>query len=109
MTQGLVLRLRLWDLLRWMLALNSTVLSDDQALKHFNAQERKRSTHRRLDWPKPVAHVSFRSLTEDAKRSLAYATQNCKNSNLTGETDRIRTLILTVTTAVRSHSTVVTS
>ena len=34
-----VLRLRLWDLLRWMLAANSTVLSDDLGLKHFNAQE----------------------------------------------------------------------
>ena len=38
-TQGLVLRLRLWDLFRWMLAVNSTVLSDDLGLKHFNAQE----------------------------------------------------------------------
>ena len=38
-TQGLVLRLRLWDLFRWMLAVNSTVLSDDLRLKHFNAQE----------------------------------------------------------------------
>ena len=27
-TQGRVLRLRLWDLLRWMLVVNSTVLSD---------------------------------------------------------------------------------
>ena len=35
-TQRLVLRLRLGDLLRWMVALNSTVLSDDQGLKHFN-------------------------------------------------------------------------
>ena len=37
--QGLVLRLRLWDLFRWMLAVNSTVLSDDLGLKQFNAQE----------------------------------------------------------------------
>ena len=35
-TQGLVLRLRLWHLLRWMLAVNSTVLSDGPGLKHFN-------------------------------------------------------------------------
>ena len=35
-TEGRVLRLRLWDLLRWMLAVNSTVLSDCPGLKHFN-------------------------------------------------------------------------
>ena len=31
-----VLRLRLWDLPCWMLAVNSTVLSDGQELNHFN-------------------------------------------------------------------------
>ena len=30
------LHLRLLDLLRWMLAVNSTVLSDEPGLKHFN-------------------------------------------------------------------------
>ena len=51
--------LRLLDLLRWMLAVNSTVLSDDPGLKHFNAREWKRSTQRRLSMPMAVAHVSF--------------------------------------------------
>ena len=36
MTQGRVLRLRPLDLLRWMLTMNSTVLSDGPGLKHFN-------------------------------------------------------------------------
>ena len=40
MIQGLVLRLRLWDLLCWMLAVNSTVLSDGPGLKHFNFEFR---------------------------------------------------------------------
>ena len=34
-----VARLRIWDQLRWMLAVNSTLLGDDPGLKHFNAQE----------------------------------------------------------------------
>ena len=36
MTQGQVLCQRLWDLLRWMLAVNSTVLSDGPGSKQFN-------------------------------------------------------------------------
>ena len=38
-TQGLVLRSRLWDLLRWMLAVNSTEVIDNPGLKYFNARE----------------------------------------------------------------------
>ena len=34
-----VARLRVWDQFRSMLAVNSTLLSDDPGLKHFNAQE----------------------------------------------------------------------
>ena len=45
---------------------------------------------------------------EDGKRPLAHATQNCKNSNQNGETNRIRTLIHTVTTPERSQLAIVT-
>ena len=38
-TELWVARLRVWDQFRSMLAVNSTLLSDDQGLKHFNAQE----------------------------------------------------------------------
>ena len=44
-TELWVARLRVWDQFRSMLAVNSTLLSDDQGLKHFNAQEWKRGTH----------------------------------------------------------------
>ena len=38
-TDLLVARLRVWDQLRSMLAVNSMLLSDDPGLKNFNAQE----------------------------------------------------------------------
>ena len=38
-TELWVARLRVWDQFRSMLAVNSTLLSDDPGLKHFNAQE----------------------------------------------------------------------
>ena len=38
-TELWVARLRVWDQFRSMLAVNSTLLSDDLGLKHFNAQE----------------------------------------------------------------------
>ena len=51
------------------------------------------------------SHMYF---AEDAKRSLAHATRNNKNSNQMSETSRIRTLVYAVTTAERSHSAIVT-
>ena len=47
-------------------------------------------------------------LSEDAKRPLAHATRNYKNSKQIGETSRIRTLNHTITMAERSHSAIVT-
>ena len=38
-TELWVARLRVWDRFRSMLAVNSTLLSDDPGLKHFDAQE----------------------------------------------------------------------
>ena len=46
-------------------------------------------------------------LSEDAKRSLAHATWNCKNSGFACEIVRMRTLNLAVTIDVRSHSAIV--
>ena len=46
--------------------------------------------------------------SEDAKRSLAHATQNCKNSIVAFETVRIRTLNHAVTIDVRSNLAIVT-
>ena len=51
---------------------NSTVLSDDLGSKHFNAQEWKRSTQRRLSTPMAVAHVSFGRC-----KKIAHATRKC--------------------------------
>ena len=51
------------------------------------------------------SHMYF---AEDAKRSLAHATRNNKNSNQMSEINRIRTLVFAVTTAERSHSAIVT-
>ena len=46
--------------------------------------------------------------SEDAKRPLAHVTSNIKNSKQMSETSRVRTRILSVTTAERSHSAIVT-
>ena len=45
--------------------------------------------------------------SEDAKRPLAHATRNCKNSNQSCETGKIRTLNHAITIEVRSHSAIV--
>ena len=47
-TELWVARLWVWDQFRSMLTVNSTLLCDDPGLKHFNAQEWKRGTHRQL-------------------------------------------------------------
>ena len=47
-------------------------------------------------------------LSEDAKRPLAHATRNNKNSKQMSETSTVRTRILTVTTAEVSQSAIVT-
>ena len=60
-----VARLRVWDQFRLMLAVNSTLLSDDPGLKHFNAQEWKRSTHRQLGLANGSCTCILRKMQKD--------------------------------------------
>ena len=76
-----VARLRVWDQFRLMLAVNSTLLSDDPGLKHFNAQEWKRSTHsqshRLLTFP--LGHCDFLRWNQIFAQSIYLLTKtwNC--------------------------------
>ena len=63
-----VARLRVWDQFRSMLAVNSTLLSDDLGLQHFYAQEWKRSTHWQLGLAKGSCTCILRKMQKD--RSL---------------------------------------
>ena len=84
-TQGLVLHPRLWDLLLWILAVNSTVLSDDPNVKLLM----HRSEREALKACKWQLHMY---LVKGAKRPLAHATSNYKHLNEIGETSRVQTL-----------------
>ena len=103
MTDLWVVRLRVWDQLRSMLAVNSTLLSDQNLNNLMHKSEREA-----LIGDLAGQWQLHMYLSEDPKRSLAHATLKCKISTPICETGRVRTLNHTVTIAERSHSATVT-
>ena len=77
-------------------------------VKMFSTSLRHRSEREALIGDLAGQWQSHMYPSEDAKRPLAHGTSNNKISNQTSETNRLRSLIHTATTAECSHSAIVT-